>query len=530
MVEQDHDFKFIKSGEIRTRFAPSPTGPFHIGSARTALFNCLFTRKYQGRFILRIEDTDKERSKLEYEKDIISNLKWLGIEWDEGPDIGGNYAPYRQSRRIEIYEAHLKKLLDKNLAYHCFCSEEDIAAERQYLMSIGKPPIYSGKCANLPKEVAEKRLADGEKSIIRFRTPAKKIIVKDLIRGAIEFDTALLGDFSIARDLASPLYNFACVVDDFEMKISHVLRGEDHISNTPKQVLLQEALELPNPQYAHLPLILAPDRTKLSKRHGTVSMAEFRKQGYLSEALVNFISFLGWNPGTEREIYSLLSLIKEFSLERVKKGGAVFNIKRLDYLNAFYIRQKSAEKLTEDCIPYLVRNGLIKEKATEESSTDRKEFPVKRPDFIVSETNEIIDFEKIEGIVVLYKERMKKLSDICSLTSFFFKKDLRYKKDLLKWKDQKAGEVVNALDKIEEMLSKMEGKNWNKGNLQRILSEKASEFSQGLSRKGDRGYLLWPLRVAMTGERASAGPFEIAELLGKEKALARIKQAKEKFN
>lgn len=343
-------FKFQKPGEVRTRFAPAPTGIFHIGNARTALFNYLFTKKYEGVFILRIEDTDIERSKPEYEKDIVESLKWLGIEWDEF---------YRQSERFPIYRKYLEKLLEENKAYYCFCSEEELEAQRQYQLSIGEPPRYSGKCANLSQEEVEKLRKAGKPAVIRFRVPSKKIEFNDLIRGKLEFDTSLMGDIVIAKDLTTPLYNFACVVDDFEMKISQVIRGEEHISNTPKQILLQEALNFSSPQYAHLPMILAPDRTKLSKRHGAVGISEYRTEGYLPEAVVNFIAFLGWNPGTEREIYSLPSLIKEFSIERVQKGGAIFNIKRLDFLNSFYIRQRSVEKLTELCLPYLIEAGFL---------------------------------------------------------------------------------------------------------------------------------------------------------------------------
>ncbi len=338
----EEDFKFRKpGGEVRTRFAPSPTGFLHIGSARTTLFNYLFAKKNHGSFILRIEDTDVERSKPEYERDIMDSLRWLGIEWDEGPDIGGDYESYRQSQRGEIYRKYLEKLLAEDRAYYCFCSEEELEAQRQYQMSIGETPRYSGKCAQLsPKEV-KKYLSEGKTHIIRFKVPAKKVKFNDLVRGELEFDAGLIGDFAIAKNLEIPLYNFAVVVDDFEMKISHVIRGEDHLSNTPKQILLQETLALPTPKYAHLPLILGPDRSKLSKRHEAVAISEYQRQGYLPETLINFMAFLGWNPGEEREIYSLPSLIKEFSLERVQKGGAVFNINRLDFLNGFYIRQRS---------------------------------------------------------------------------------------------------------------------------------------------------------------------------------------------
>lgn len=352
-------FKFIKPGEVRTRYAPAPTGFLHIGGARTALFNYLFARGQQGVFVLRVEDTDIERSKSEFEKDILENLKWLGIEWDEGPDISGQYGPYRQRERIDIYKKYLKKLLDENKAYYCFCSEEELEAQRQYQMSLGESPRYSGKCSKLPSSEVKKYLSEGRSHIIRFRVQPKIIKFNDLIREELEFDTGLIGDFSIAKDIETPLYNLAVVIDDFEMRISHVIRGEDLLPNIPKQILLQEALGFTTPKYAHSPLILGADRSKLSKRHGAGAIFEYKKAGYLPEAMVNFMAFLGWNPGEEREIYSLPSLIKEFSLERVQKGGAIFNIKRLDFLNGFYIRQRSVEKLTELCLPYLIESGLI---------------------------------------------------------------------------------------------------------------------------------------------------------------------------
>jgi len=522
-------FKFIKPGEVRVRFAPSPTGYLHIGGARTALFNYLFAKKYQGVFILRIEDTDLERSKPEFEKDIMESLKWLGIEWDEGPDIGGPYGPYRQSQRTEIYKKYLEKLLAEGKAYYCFCSEEELEAQRQYFLSIGQPPIYSGKCRDLPKEKVEKYLKEGKKAVIRFKTPSKKVVFEDLIRGKVEFDASLIGDFVIARDLNSPLYNFACVVDDFEMKISHVIRAEEHLPNTPKQILLQEALGFYHPKYAHLPLILAPDRSKLSKRHGAVGVSEFKKLGYLPEAIVNFIALLGWNPGTDREIFSLASLIKEFSLERVQKGGAVFNIKKLDSLNGFYIRQKSVETLTELCISYLIEANLIlpsfKEREYPPAYGAKEIVQV----FKIKETGEEISLEKIQKIVALYQERLKKLSEISELTDFFFKKEIVYEKELLRWKDETDEELKKAFLKLESVLKKINEEDWKRENLEKILLENASEFSKEIGKEaGDRGYLLWPFRVALTGKEASAPPFDIAEILGKEKTLERIKKAREK--
>ncbi len=465
--------------KIRVRIAPSPTGFLHIGLARAALFNYLFAKKGGGDFVLRIEDTDLERSETKFEKDIIENLEWLGIEWDEF---------YRQSERIEIYQKYIIKLLDENKAYYCFCSKEELEAKRQYCLSNGRPPIYDGECQNLSSETVKKYLDQGKPCIIRFKTPNKKVVFQDLIRGKVEFDSSLIGDFSLAKAIESPLYNFAAVVDDFEMKINYVIRGEDHISNTPKQILLQEALGFPQPKYAHLPLILGSDRSKLSKRHGATAVSEYRRLGYLPEALINFMAFLGWNPGTKREIYRIDSLIKEFSLEGVQKGGAVFNIKRLDYLNGFYIRQKSLDKLTELCAPYL-------------------------------DLEEKTDFEYFKKIVKIYQERLKFLSEITNLTDFFFRDKLEYDKNLLKWKEMSDEELNGVLDKLEQILSKIKTEDFNKENLEKILIPEAEKI-------GDRGKLLWPFRAALSGKKASATPFEIAEILEKEKTIKRIREAK----
>jgi len=537
-TEGEMSFKLIEPGEIRTRFAPSPTGFLHIGSARTALFNYLFAKKNQGIFVLRIEDTDVKRSDHLFEKDIIESLKWLGIEWDEGPiapaqiknyDYIGNYGPYRQSERLNIYKRYLEKLLKEGKAYYCFCSEEELEAQRQYQMSIGQPPRYNGKCRNLSPKTVKKYLAEGKKSVIRFKIQPKKIKFDDMIRGQVEFDASLFGDITIAKSLTSPLYNFAVAVDDFEMKITHIIRGEDHLSNTPKQILIQEALNFPPLKYAHLPLILGPDRTKLSKRHGAVAIAEYKKAGYLPEAVVNFMAFLGWNPGEEREIYSFPSLIKEFSIEKCQKGGAIFNIKRLDFLNGFYIRQRSIEKLTKICLPYLLEDGLVEEYKKSIDSNLKKASRIEKtktlklisetePKFKIKETGEIIGLNEIEKIISLYHERLKKLSEISGLTDFFFKDKLKYDRNLLKWKEMSNKETRISLDKLEKILFKIKNEDWSKEKLEHLIMPEADRI-------GDRGKLLWPLRVALTGKEASAGPFEIAEILGRDKTLKRIKEA-----
>ena len=509
--------------------APSPTGFLHIGSARTTLFNFLFARNRRGKFILRIEDTDVKRNDIKYEDDILDSLKWLGLEWDEGP-IGdnrktykGNYGPYRQSQRKEIYQPYIKKLLDENKAYYCFCSKDELKAHKEYLISTGQPPCYSGKCRGLSQTEVKKFLDEKKPFIIRFKSPFKKIFFNDLIRDKIEFDSKLIGDFSVAKDEKTPLYNLAAVIDDFEMKISHIIRGEEHLSNTPRQILLQEALNIPSPEYAHLSLILAPDRSKMSKRFGAVSITEYRKEGYLPETLINFMAFLGWNPGTEREIYSLPSLIKDFSLENCQKSGAVFNVKRLDWINGFYIRQKSPEKITDLCLPYLIEAGFIEETENNNNNNNSGEeelklFKEKKRKFKIKETKKTVNIDWLTKVVAIYQERLKKLSEIVELTDFFFKDKLEYPKELLKWKDMTDEEIKSSLIKSAELIEEIDKEEFNKENLELKVMIEAEKTN-------DRGRLLWPLRTALTGKKASAGPLEIAEILGKERTIKRIKEA-----
>jgi nondiscriminating glutamyl-tRNA synthetase len=496
--------------DIRTRFAPSPTGFLHIGGIRTALFNYLFAKSQNGKFVLRIEDTDKERSKKEYEENILEELKWLGLDWDEGPEADGKYGPYRQSEKTVVYADYLKKLLDQNKAYYCFCSEADLEAQRQYQMSIGEAPHYNGKCANLKKEEVQKLLEAGKPSVIRFRVEPKKVKFHDLIRGEVEFDAKLFGDVVIAKDINSPLYNFSVVIDDYEMKISHVIRGEEHLSNTPKQILLHEALNLPMPKYAHLPLILAPDRTKMSKRMGDTAVSDYKKNGYLPEAIVNFIAFLGWNPGGEKEIYSLESLNKEFQIERIQKAGAIFDIKRLDFINGFYIRQKSLTEITKLCLPYLLEGKLI--------NPDNQPLTYK-----ITESGEEIKLNSLEKIISLYKERLVKLSEITELTDFFFKDKLDYDKSLLIWKEMTDVEIKTSLETLLKIFDKIKEGDWIKENLEKEIMPEAEKTK-------NRGGMLWPFRAALTGKKASAGPFEVAAALGKEKSQKRIQEALKKIS
>jgi len=457
-----------KKQEIRTRFAPSPTGPFHIGSARTALFNYLFTKKNKGVFVLRIEDTDLNRSDKKYEKDILDNLKWLGLEWNEGP--------FYQSERTEIYKKYIKKLLDSGHAFYCDHTLEELEKEKKEQM----------KKKEAPRHICNRK-GKAKKGIIRFSCPDKKVIFNDLIRGKLEFEGSLFGDISIAKDENTPLYNLAVVIDDAEMGINHIIRGEDHIPNTPKQILIYETLGFDLPQFAHLPLILGSDKSKMSKRHGNVSVKQYRKEGYLSEAMINFMVLLGWNPGTEKEIFSLEELVEEFSLERVHKGGAIFNIQRLDWINGQYIRQMSLDELTKKCLPFLPEN-----------------------------TN----FEYAKKIISLEKERIKKLSEIGEITNFFFEDELKYDSELLIWKKMSLKEVGKNLKILEEVLLKTE--DFDQKSLEQTIAP--------LREKYGTGELLWPLRVALSGQKASPGPFEIMEILGKEKTLQRVKEAINKTN
>ncbi len=476
--------------KVRVRFAPSPTGPLHLGGARTALFNWLFAKQHNGQFILRVEDTDIERSDIKYEENIIQGLRWLGIFWDEGPDIGGNFGPYRQSERLDIYEKYLKKLLDEEKAYYCFCSKEELEADRQAMLSQGLAPKYGGRCRHLKEEETEKRLKAGESAIIRFKTPFVEIEFNDLIRGKITVNAELIGDLVIAKNIRSPLFIFAGTVDDYEMKITHIIRGEDHLSNTPKQILIQKALNFDEIKYAHLPLILAPDRSKMSKRYMETSLFDFKNQGYLAEAIMNFLAFLGWHPKDEKEILSRDELIKEFDLKRAQKSGAVFNIEKLEWLNAQYIRNADSISLAEQLKDFLPQKWK-----------DKKDLLIKA--------------------LYIEKERMKKLSDFKELADFFFELP-DYDAGALKWKGMTNKQISDNLKLLANEIEKISETGFNKN----IFEADILMFAETLG----RGELLWPLRVALSGKLASPGPFDIMEALGKNETLRRIKVAIKKLS
>lgn len=330
---------------VRVRFAPSPTGPLHLGNARTALFNWLFARKHQGSFILRIEDTDRERSSKEAEATIIEDLRWLGLGWNEGPDVGGPHAPYRQSERLALYREKAEGLLREGSAYWCFCTPDELESRRQEQLARGERPRYDGRCARLAQSEVETRREAGEPAALRFRVPAGVLQISDLVKGEVQFLGEDLGDFVILRSGGLPAYNFAAAVDDAAMAITHVVRGEDHLPNTPRQLLLYRALGEPVPAFAHVPLILGVDRTPLSKRHGAVSLCEYRTMGYLAEAMANYLALLGWSPGTTEEIFSLHQLVERFSLERVAVASATFDQAKLRWLNSRYLHRTPPPQL-----------------------------------------------------------------------------------------------------------------------------------------------------------------------------------------
>ncbi|MBE3132741.1 MAG: glutamate--tRNA ligase [Acidobacteria bacterium] len=344
---------------MRVRFAPSPTGHLHVGNARTALFNWLMARGAGGTFILRIEDTDVQRSTRESEAAILEDLRWLGLQWDEGPDVGGAHGPYRQSERLHLYRSYANELIAADRAYHCFCPADTLEAERQAALASGLPPRYAGTCRAIGREQARRRLDAGERAVVRLRVPADRdVVFEDRVRGEVRFHTSVIGDPVLLRSDQHPAYNFAVVVDDALMKVTHVVRGEDHISNTPRQVLLYEALGFAPPVFAHLALVMGPDHTPLSKRHGATSVAEFREKGYLPEALVNYLALIGWSPGGDEEILPIDELARRFSIEAVGHSSGVFDEGKLAWVDRHYLRLADPDRVAALSLPYFQRDGF----------------------------------------------------------------------------------------------------------------------------------------------------------------------------
>ncbi|MEO2066375.1 MAG: glutamate--tRNA ligase [Desulfurobacteriaceae bacterium] len=477
---------------IRVRFAPSPTGFMHVGNARTALFNYLFARHYGGKFVLRIEDTDVERHNEEAVKVIYEALRWMGLNWDEGPDVGGPYGPYRQSERLDIYREFINKLKEKGLLYECFCTREELDRMRKEQLERGEPPRYTGKCRNLTEEEKERLRAEGRKPVLRFKVPEDRVVkFNDLIKGEIEINSRQLGgDFVIVRSNGMPVYNFVVVVDDALMKITHVIRGEDHISNTPKQILLYEALGFKPPQFAHLPMILGPDRSKLSKRHGSTSVREFREKGYLPEAFVNFLALLGWYPKDGKEILSMDELIERFDIKEVNSAPAVFDTTKLNWMNQVYIRNYPIDKLTDLIIPYLEKAGF-----------DLSQF----------------DREWLEKVVEVTREYFTVLSDAPTYMEVFLRDDFEVEPQAKEF----ISEDPNRLKVIELFLEKLENLEGELGSdsFKRLVKEVGKE----LGVKGKN--LFMPIRIGLTGRMSGVELPVLVELLGKERVLKRLRNS-----
>jgi glutamyl-tRNA synthetase len=470
---------------IKTRIAPSPTGNLHIGTARTALFNYLYAKNQQGKFVIRIEDTDIARSTKESEQDIIEGLEWLGLIPDEGVSSQGelgDLGPYRQSQRAETYKPYIEKLLASGDAYWCNLTEQELDAMKSQAEQNQQQFV-------LRSPYREQKIEPTEKSVIRFKVPGNKIIFEDKIKGKIEFDTSLLGDFIIAKNLEYPLYNFVVVIDDELMQITHIIRGDDHIANTPKQILINQALGFKNKQFAHLPLILAPDRSKMSKRFGATSIREYREQGYLPEAMINFLALLGWNEGNDREYYTLGEIIEKFSLKRVQKSGAIFNIQKLDSINSHYIKQLSQDKQLELSRQYLVKNGFDIAKWTDK------------------QLNQIIQIEI---------QRIKKFADIGKEVDFLWQQP-SYSPDILTYKAMNKDEIIASLEWSQRLLY----------NIEDIEVSEIENFIKTAIQNENKqmGEILWPLRVSLSGREKSASPFEIISILGKDESILRLQNA-----
>ncbi|OGY48218.1 MAG: glutamate--tRNA ligase [Candidatus Buchananbacteria bacterium RIFCSPHIGHO2_02_FULL_39_17] len=468
--------------QVVTRFAPSPTGFLHVGGLRTALYNFLFAQKNQGRFLFRIEDTDQKRAVPGAMNDLKKILKSFGLKWDNKKII-------IQSKRLKIYQKFGKQLITQKKAYYCFCPEERLAELRKNQIAQNLPPRYDGLCRNLEKTEIEKKLKSDLPYVIRFKIPQTGITeFNDLIRGKVSFDNKILDDQILIKSDGFPTYHLASVTDDHEMRITHVIRGEEWLPSTPKHILLYEALGWEKPEFAHLPLLLNPDRSKLSKRQGDISVEEYLKKGYLPETLLNFILLLGWNPGTNQEIFSLKEMIKIFSLEKINKAGAVFDLQKLDWLNGYYLRHLSLKELAKLSQPFFKAAGIKK------------------------------GLKTLEPVVATEQQRIKKLEEIVMATEFFFQEPT-YDKKLLLWKQMSSEQAAKNLKILLAELNLIAENDWQ----QKKLENKITNFIN--DQKLSIGEMLWPMRVALTGRQASPGNFEVAAILGKKKTLERIKYA-----
>src|SRR5215211_1800520 len=488
----------MENEKIRVRYAPSPTGMLHVGGVRTALFNWLFARKNGGVFVLRIEDTDLERSTEESVEQLERSLRWIGLEWDEGPEVGGPHSPYRQTERVELYRKAARRLLDSGAAYRDFATPEELAQFRESARSEGRQPIYTGgEYRDMDPEEARRKIEAGEPYTVRFKTPREgQTVVEDMIRGPVTFDNANLEDFVLMKSTNTPTYNFAATVDDAEMEISHVIRGDDHLSNTPRQILLYKALGRELPAFAHVPQVLGPDKKKLSKRHGAASVEDFAPQGYLPEALFNYLALLGAGYAADEEIFSPDELAERFRIDRVSGNPAVFDEKKLTSINAIYLRRQTPEELALIAAPMLVQSGVASPEELQR------------------------DMPRLTEIMALLRNRLNRTTEIPGAAGYFYGAELRY--DPEEFEKQLGKEFVQ--ETFPELLGRLKA-------LPEWTEEAIEEAIRGLAAEKEKGarHLIHPLRFAATGRTVSAGLFETLALLGRERTLLRVEKALEEM-
>ena len=479
--------------KLKVRFAPSPTGPFHIGGARSALFNWLVARHADGTFLVRIEDTDLKRSTKESEENIKDSLKWLGMNWDEGIDVGGPHGPYRQTERLDLYKKEVQRLLDEGKAYYCYCSAEELEKSRKAQLDAGKTPIYDEHCRHLTEEEKAKYEADGRKPVVRLKVRKDGVFAfDDMVRGHVEFQAAGVGDFIIMKSDGIPVYNFAVVIDDAFMEVTHVIRAEEHLSNTPRQLAIYEALGYKPPKFGHISLILGEDHKKMSKRHGATSVTEYRNMGYLPEAVVNYLALLGWTPKGEQEIFTEEELIKQFSMKRVSSNDAVFDINKLNWINFQYMKKLDADQLYDLIVPFLVKAGYVDAAVSEE----KKDW--------------------LKKVIWFMKDHIYFAGQAADELRFFFDdmQELTDEDVLAIMKEETSGKLLKAF--IEDLKAL---ETFDQAEIKKCFN--ACMKAQGI--KGKAAYE--PTRIALTGATQGPGMFEMMELFGREKTMDRLEAA-----
>lgn len=479
--------------KLKVRFAPSPTGPFHIGGARSALFNWLVARHADGTFLVRIEDTDLKRSTKESEENIKDSLKWLGMNWDEGIDVGGPHGPYRQTERLDLYKKEVQRLLDEGKAYYCYCSAEELEKSRKAQLDAGKTPIYDEHCRHLTEEEKAKYEAEGRKPVVRLKVRKDGVFAfDDMVRGHVEFQAAGVGDFIIMKSDGIPVYNFAVVIDDAFMKVTHVIRAEEHLSNTPRQLAIYEALGYKPPKFGHISLILGEDHKKMSKRHGATSVTEYRNMGYLPEAVVNYLALLGWTPKGEQEIFTEEELIKQFSMKRVSSNDAVFDINKLNWINFQYMKKLDADQLYDLIVPFLVKAGYVDAAVNEE----KKDW--------------------LKKVIWFMKDHIYFAGQAADELRFFFEDMPKITDEnvLAVMKEETSGKLLKAF--IEDLKAL---ETFDQAEIKKCFN--ACMKAQGI--KGKAAYE--PTRIALTGVTQGPGMFEMMELFGREKTMDRLEAA-----